>query len=289
MTLPGQWVTLVNGEWVDSISVRDRGLAYGDGLFETLRYQQGRIPLLSYHLERLRLGCARLRIPLNDKVLEDALALLIGRLEQQGETRTLVKLTVTRGSGGRGYMPPWPADTLPTLILQSQPLSNSPTDAAGVALQLCHTRIFPNPLLAGLKHLNRLDYVLAAQELCEDPGLQGLLLDAQGRLLECLHHNLFLVVDGRLKTPRLQDAGVHGVMRRLLMEQLVPRLGLDVVAEDLEIADLAAADEVFICNAVRGVLPVACFGERRWTVPGDVTSQLQMGVDQVFDDPGIAV
>lgn len=284
MTPPGHWVTQVNGKWVDSVSVRDRGLAYGDGLFETMRYQQGRMPLLSYHLDRLRLGCTRLRIPLNETLLEEALKAFICRLEEHGEPSALVKLTVTRGCGGRGYLPPWPADTEPTLILQSQPFSHSDSLAIdGVTLQLCHIRIFPNPLIAGLKHLNRLDYVLAAQELPEDMRIQGLLLDQKGRLLECLHHNIFLVVEGRLKTPRLQDAGVHGVMRRLLIERLAPELGLDVLAEDLVLSDLNGADEVFICNAVRGIWPVIRSTEQHWTLPGSVTSRLRISVHQLLD------
>jgi 4-amino-4-deoxychorismate lyase len=286
MTLSASWITQVNGEWVDSVNVRDRGLAYGDGLFETLRYQQGHIPLLSYHLDRLRLGCARLRIPLNDHLLDDALAAFVRRLKQESAPRAVVKLTVTRGCGGRGYIPPRPADTHSTLILQSQPLASSDVAInAGVTLQLCQMRVFPNPHLAGLKHLNRLEYVLAAQELPEDPAMQGLLLDPHGKLLECLHHNLFMVVDGRLKTPRLQDAGVHGVMRRLLMERLAPQLGLDVFAEDLELTDLNGADEVFICNAVRGIWPVIGCAERQWTLPGAVTERLQICVDQLFEAP----
>lgn len=284
MTPPGHWVTQVNGKWVDSVSVRDRGLAYGDGLFETMYYQQGRLPLLSYHLDRLRLGCTRLDIPLNETLLEDALKTFTGRLEERGEQRALIKLTVTRGCGGRGYMPPLPTDTQPSLILQSQPVSRANSLATdGVTLQLCHTRIFPNPPLAGLKHLNRLDYVLAAQELPEDPNVQGLLLDSTGRLLECLHHNLFLVADGRLKTPRLQDAGVHGVMRRLIMERLAPQLGLDLITEDLTLSDLNAAEEVFICNAVRGIWPVIRSDEQHWILPGRVTGRLQTCVDQLLE------
>lgn len=275
--------TLVNGEWTDSVSVYDRGLAFGDGLFETLRYQQGRMPLLPYHLDRLRLGCTRLRIPLDEEALGGALTALVGQLRQAGEPRALVKLMVTRGPGGRGYTPPPRAEVRPTLILQWRPLAETdPQAVAGVTLQPCHTPIFPNPLLAGLKHLNRLDYVLAAQELPEDASVQGLLLDACGKLLECLHHNLFLLVDGRLKTPRLAEAGVHGVMRRLLLEHLAPQAGLEVLAEDLDVTDLAAAGEVFICNSVRGIWPVRGCLAHSWPVPGDVTAYLQSQVDQLF-------
>src|SRR5688572_20503004 len=140
MTPPGHWITQVNGNWVDSVSVRDRGLAYGDGLFETMRYQQGHLPLWTYHLDRLRLGCTRLRIPLNETLLEHSLKSFISRLEEQGVSSALVKLTVTRGCGGRGYAPPWLADTQPSMIFQSQPISGSGSLAtSGIALQLCHT------------------------------------------------------------------------------------------------------------------------------------------------------
>lgn len=284
MTLTEQRGTLVNGEWVEIIGVSDRGLAYGDGLFETMRYQRGRIALLPYHLERLFLGCTRLRIPLSDKLLEDSLAAVTGRLSNLREASALIKLIVTRGSGGRGYAPPWPDETHPSIILQFRPLPPEDAPPSGVVLQPCRSRIFPNPLLAGIKHLNRLDYVLAAQELPEDHGVQGLLFDPQARLLECLHHNLFLVADGRLRTPRLQDAGVHGVMRRYLLEQLAPAMAIEALAEDLVLEDLLSADEVFICNSVRGIWPVASCGDRRWLSPGDMTLRLRAELERILDE-----
>jgi 4-amino-4-deoxychorismate lyase len=279
-----QQQTWIDGEWLDVIHVRDRGLSYGDGLFETLRYQGGRIPLLRWHMQRLQAGAVRLRIPLDLTKVENGLSAVTGRLEQSGVSLAVLKILVTRGCGGRGYAPPSPADTRPTVILQSHPWPDSGTFAqTGVVLHTCHTFISANPLLAGIKHLNRLDYVLAAQDLPQDPSVQGLLLDSEGKLLECLHHNLFLISGDRLRTPQLRKAGVHGIMRRLLMEQLAPQLGLSCIAEDLDPQDLAAADEVFICNSVRGLWPVRAWDKQTWISPGAMTSQLQLRVEEIFD------
>jgi 4-amino-4-deoxychorismate lyase len=273
--------TMINDVFVDRLEVRDRGLAFGDGLFETLLLSEGRAPLLGFHLDRLEEGCSRLSIPFSRAHIQSSLQRFLTALPQ--DASAVIKLIVTRGLGGQGYKPPAFEATSPSLIWQCSPLQDTSfLVQSGVELHLCRLPIYPNPYLAGLKHLNRLDYVMAAQELLMNPDAQGLLLDNKGNLLEAIHHNLFFIKDGILMTPRLSEAGVRGVLRRLLIHHLAPSCSFPVLEGDFSLDDLLLADEVFLTNAVRGVWPVKACRERRWDVPGTMTAQLQSLVADVF-------
>ncbi len=274
-----QKLTMINDAFVDQLEVSDRGLAFGDGLFETLRLSRGCAPLWHFHLDRLEVGCARLGIAISRAHLDASFQRFVSAIP--AETNAVLKLIVTRGSGGQGYRPLKTCS--PTLIWQCLP----PADTAhlardGVALHRCQVPIYPNPNLAGLKHLNRLDYVLAAKALPEIPDIQGLLLDHRGNLLEAIHHNLFFVKDHVLMTPRMSDAGVKGVMRRLILERIAPACSISVQEDDFPIDALIQADEVFLSNSVRGVWPVKLFEQMSWVVPGLVTSQIQSQIEKIF-------
>lgn len=274
-------LTWVNGTAADTLDAADRGLAFGDGLFETMRLAGHRIPLLDLHLERLGQGLDRLKIAasLND-IRTD-----IGRfLEAAADGHPgdgVLKLLVSRGSGGIGYR--FPAAPAATSVLRLLP--PRVVDAAlvekGVTLRTCQTRLSSQPLLAGLKHLNRLEQVLARAEWDDPSVFEGVMLDQHGSVIECVSSNLFVVSAGRLLTPVLDQCGVAGVMRRLIMEQVAPYLGVPVAESRLTPAIVSAAQEVFICNSVIGVLPVVGLGQRQWS-PGKVTRAVQRRVEEVL-------
>jgi 4-amino-4-deoxychorismate lyase len=256
---------LVNGSETAGIAADDRGLHYGDGLFETMAAAGGRIRHLALHLARLEEGCRRLRIPMPsagllgdecDRVLE-------------GLGTGTVKLIITRGPGPRGYRPP--AEPSVTRIVVSS--AARPRNDAPMVVRLCETRLGLNPLLAGLKHLNRLEQVMACAEW-DDPGIgEGLMLASDGRLVCATAANVFLVEAGRLVTPAIRDCGVAGVMRQVVLAAAADS-GLKAVIEDVHPDRLATADEVFVTNAVAGIRPVAeLVGVRRWTA-GEVTRSL---------------
>ena len=249
--------------------VSDRGLAYGDGLFETIRIAGQQAVLLDYHLDRLMLGCRRLHIPLLRDVLETELAAWPG-MSREG----VVKLMVTRGSGGRGYSPA--SDLEPRRILQHFPLPAYP-DAwfeQGIRVFPCVNRLGHAPLLAGIKHLNRLEQVLARGEWDgSDQFQEGLVCDLNGLPVEGTMSNLFIVQNQQVLTPRLDHCGVAGVMRRWLMEQLRSS-GLDVMETTITLDGFRVADERFFCNSVFGVWPVARFEDSRWS-PGPVSRLAQ--------------
>lgn len=266
---------LVDGSPDVGISVLDRGLAYGDGVFETMRVSQGTIALLDYHLARLRRGLKALRMPVD-------LAETV--LELGSEARRLdagvIKLTLTRGAGRRGYS--IPADAMPTRICQSFPLSGHPPEHAreGIRLFECQTRLAVQPLLAGIKHLNRLEQVLARSEWSDPTYAEGLVRDTQGHVIECTMSNLFILENARWVTPDLSGCGVQGVMRDYLIDQL-ERAGEPVTIRPLDLPAVLASDEVFCCNSLYGVWPVVALAQTRWPV-GPRTRRVQALAEQVI-------
>lgn len=258
----------VNGAPGEQLSVRDRGLAYGDGLFETIAVRGGRIPLLARHLVRLADGCRRLSIPLDLTLMEAELQAFAAQL---GEG--VAKLIITRGEGQRGYAPPQPCQ--PLRILQAAPLPQYPDAHAeqGVRLFPCETRLAEQPALAGLKHLNRLEQVLARAEWQDAECAEGLMRDSSGRVIEGVYSNLFLVVAGGLVTADLSRCGVAGVMRAEILQQ-AQLLGLSIELRDISFDELLGADEVFLCNSLYGIWPVRALQERHWSV-GPLTRKLQ--------------
>lgn len=258
----------LDGQPADALGLKSRGLAYGDGLFETFAVRGGHAVLLDRHLTRLALGCQCLAIAVDMALLRDEVVRYAAALGQG-----VLKLIVTRGDSARGYAPDPHAAA--RRILQGGPSAAYPdaNRVQGVELYPCSTRLAEQPLLAGIKHLNRLEQVLARAEWSDTAFAEGLMLDMSGRLVEGVYSNLFLVIDGVVHTPDLQRCGVAGVMRAELLERAFA-LGLPAVVGDLWPADLARADEVLVCNSVYGVWPVRAFTSLRWPA-GPLTRKLQ--------------
>ena len=252
-TLP---VIAVNGVLGAQVSPLDRGFAYGDGVFETCKMLYGKIPLWHLHKERLLKSCEKLFIPVSIDLVEAQFTNLIASLAAIDTENAVVKFTVTRGQGGRGYRAPDSGS--PTIVIGVFPAANYPQSyfSEGVSIRLCNQRLSCNPSLAGLKHLNRLEQVLARAEWQDDAVAEGILLDTQGNLIEAVFSNIFLIKNGELFTPDLSEAGVAGVMRRFIIETLAPQASLKVHVKRLAITDLLSADAVFLCNSLYGIWPV---------------------------------
>ncbi len=246
---------LINGQPGTQVSAFDRGLQYGDGLFETLRWEQGRLRWFERHLARLALGCERLGISLPDPALLRAEAAALA----QGLPRALLKIIVTRGMASvRGYRPG--GDERPTRIVAAYDWPSPP--AAEFRVGLSPVRLGANPLLAGLKHLNRLEQVLA-QRAAAAAGLHEVLMcSADGAVVCGSMSNLFVWQGDELLTPAPGDCAVAGVMRSLLIET-APRLGLQVRLRTLRPAELAAARAIILTNVRLGLQPVHWYEGRR--------------------------
>jgi 4-amino-4-deoxychorismate lyase len=272
-------ITLVNGEPVDVVSVFDRGLSYGDGVFETIFCSNGEATLWSLHIERLYFGLARLNILVEpsiigvhkDKLLAQVLA---GGLETQG----LLKIIVTRGVGGRGYAP---SGSAPTVILSwfAKPVFSRHSAEYGVNASLCAIRLSRNTQLAGIKHLNRLEQVLAAQELQASNVDEGLLLDTENNLIEAVSKNIFLIKKDTLYTPRLTHCGVKGVMREYIMNTIAPTLNVSLIEQDIPVGQLAEFDQAFVCNSVQGLWPLKSIGDNKLVI-GSISKSIQREVDK---------
>lgn len=261
---------LVNGKPGAALPIGDRGLQYGDGLFETIEVSSQRPVFFERHLKRLENGCQRLGIPYPgvDLLTEEAAALC-----RQAAPQAVLKIIVTAGSGGRGYRRPDAPQA--TRILSLHPHPEYPANLAdeGIVARFCATRLGLNPALAGIKHLNRLEQVLARAEW-RDPAIQeGLMLDTEGRVIEGTMSNLFYVSSQTLRTPALHQTGIAGVMRGLLID-LAKKHGLAVDEFDVTPERLLAADECFVCNSIIGIWPLKQI-DRTTFQPGPITRKLQ--------------
>ncbi len=256
---------LVNGRSADSVDARDRGLAYGDGVFRTLRTQDGRPLWWRDHYVKLAADCAALMLPCPD---DDVLHTEICRVATAGTG--VVKIVLTRGAGARGYAPPsvQPA----TRVVFSAPLPAHAQIGApdAIVARWCTLRLARQPRLAGIKHLNRLENVLARAEWTDPTIFEGLLCDDLDTVIGGVMSNLLIARDGELHTPDLNECGVAGVARARLL-QAAPRLGIRVHIGRLLPADILAADEVMICNSIIGVRRVATLDGTTWLPAGWAT------------------
>jgi 4-amino-4-deoxychorismate lyase len=251
---------LINGRPGNGISANDRGLAYGDGLFETIAIRDGRPRLIGRHLRRLTSGCERLSIPAPPgSVLVEEIASL-----SRGVARGTVKIVITRGEGPRGY---GIVDGLaPTRLVGFQPQAD-PSARPAAEVVSCRTPSTINGALAGLKTLNRLDSVLARAELRASGADEGLMWDDRGQVSGGSMSNLFVVHQGRLLTPVLDRGGVRGVMRDEVLD-VAAGLGLDVVECAVGREVLAEAGEAFLTNALVTIWPVRSLDGREFARGG---------------------
>jgi len=239
----------------------DRGLEFGDGLFETMTVVERRVRLFDRHWARLARGAERLGlVPPPRQAIERSLLNAIERTDAV----SVVKLVVTRGRGGRGYGADPGAPV--SVFVHAGPARRPPwvLDAPGLRLGLLTVRLAQQPLLAGIKHLNRLEQVLGRREV-DVRGLDdGIMLDTSGRVVCTTHANVYAVIDGVIVTPELTRAGVEGVMRAALLESWAA-MGQRVEIRDVYPTDLAQASQLFVSNAVMGVVAVDTFEGRAYS------------------------
>ena len=239
---------LINGLPGTQVCALDRGLQYGDGLFETMRWEQGKLRWFERHMARLKRGCQRLGIlpPYAERLRAEAISLA------QELPRALVKIIVTRGTATvRGYRPA--GDEVPLRIVS---VHEWPAASPGeFRVGLSPVRINGNPALAGIKHLNRLEQVLA-QRAAAEVGMHEVLMCGERGTVACgSMSNLFIWQRDELLTPPAAECAVAGVMRALLLE-MAPRLRLNVREQSLSPAELATAPGLLLTNVRFGLQPV---------------------------------
>lgn len=239
---------LVNGVQHDRVDAADRGLAYGDGVFRTLLVRDGKPVAWHRHCAKLARDCLALKLPQPEA---DLLAAEVAAVGQKTGDHA-VKIIITRGTGPRGYAPPVMVE--PSRIVIGGSLPRYPDDFAssGVRLRTCALRLAAQPALAGIKHLNRLENVMARAEWNEPDVAEGLLLDAAGNVISGTMTNVFIYESGRLATPDLSQCGVAGVTRERVMEA-ARRNAVDCMQTQISMERLRAADAVILMNSLIGV------------------------------------
>lgn len=250
---------LVDGLVAEGLSPLDRGLAYGDGVFRTMRAESGRVRLWPAHYRKLEHDCARLAIAC------PAASVLGADIERilRAEPDCSMKIIVTRGRGGRGFA--LPARVKPTRVVASFPLPLPPagSDEHGVRVRWCDIRLAEQPALAGVKHLNRLENVLARSEWADPAIAEGILRDGRGQVIEGTMSNVFLLARDRLATPALDRCGVAGVQRERLIA-LAQRVCRGCEIGPITPERLLAADQVYLVNSVIGIWWVRALEARTW-------------------------
>lgn len=240
--------SLINGQPSEVIDIQDRGLQYGDGLFETIRLHQGQPQFWNAHMHRLQRGCdvLKLAFPGGAALQTDVETLCRGSLNGT------LKVIVTRGVGQRGYRA---MNTQPNRIVSFYPWQPSSSAATNPKLlTICEQRLGINPVLAGIKHLNRLEQVLARAEW-DDEFDEGVMLDVNGNVIEGTMSNLFLISRGKLITPELTRCGVAGIMREQILIEAA-KLKIPTQIRNVPTAELMQAEEIFVCNSLIGIWPV---------------------------------
>ncbi len=261
--------SLINGNASDTISLYDRGLQYGDGLFETIAIEDESLLCWDEHLQRLQSGCNRLNIPIpNQETLTKESQCLIRSVE-----RGIIKIMITRGQGGRGYALPVNVESTRIISLYSWPEYSFESPDDGIKVRICNYRYAHNSVLAGIKHLNRLEQVLARSEWTDSSIAEGVVLDHEENVIEGTMSNVFYIKGKTLYTPELSACGVDGIIRRKVIT-LATELHLEICINKFSLKSLMDADEIFMCNSVIGVWPIKMLGKKSFEV-GDKTIQIK--------------
>ena len=252
---------LINGVKAESISADDRGLAYGDGLFETLAVRAGQCRFMELHLSRLAASCVRLGIPFtaNDNLRAEMAEFV------SGDAYGTLKLILTRGQGPRGYAPPVPVQ--PTRLLGFSASLPQTFPEAGVRIRYCRTLIGRNPLLAGMKTLNRLEQVMARAEWANDAGCneEGLMLNDRDEVVCGTMTNLFVIRGDTVLTPPLDESGVAGIMRSQVIK-VAGEMHIKLREASVSKTDVLTADGVFLSNSLIGLWPVSELDGQRYAI-----------------------
>ena len=253
----------VNGQAAAGISVHDRGLTYGQTLFETVAIQAGQPLLMKQHFQRLSQGCQRLSIPLNLAVLKREIkSACATAFKKTSADRAVMRLTVSMGEGGRGYQNPDQPKPLRILSFSNYPDIPKSNWESGIVLGKARIRLAHQPDLAGLKHGNRLEQIIARSQW-DEAWQEAILLDQNDYVIEATQANIFTLKNNILKTPDLKKCGVAGVMRDYILRNAA-RLGVIPQTDDLTVSDLELADAVFVCNSLIGAWPVKQFYRREY-------------------------
>ncbi|MDH5517754.1 MAG: aminodeoxychorismate lyase [Gammaproteobacteria bacterium] len=265
---------LVNGIATELLSVYDRAVNYGDGVFETIAVSGRQLHYWQAHFQRLTQGCQRLSIT---APAETALLADIAKLSFP-DAPSVLKIVLTRGQGRRGYATTGDEQPAVILSLSNWPEFVSSYQQQGIHLRLCQHRLIINPVLAGIKHLNRLDQVMARNEWHNEQIQEGLMLDQHGYLLEGISTNLFVMMDNQWFTAAASECAVAGIMRNAIIS-ISARIGIPIEERKIHQSELSSVQQMMVCNSIWGLVPVISCDQYRFQT-GDICSRLQSEIEK---------
>ncbi len=255
--------SLINGIASDYLNINDRSIHYGDGLFETILCDNNKLYYWQQHFQRLQASAQQLKITCpQQQVLLDDIAKLLDSNESKSKSACAIKIIISRGAGERGYKFSKNTTTNRFVLLSDLEPDHSSLlshQLLSGELFICKQQVSINENLAGLKHLNRLENVMARSEW-DASYIDGLMLNANRHVIEGTMSNLFAVREGQLFTPGLKLSGVNGIMREMIID-LASKSNIKTSITDLTIDDLNAMDELFISNSLIGMKAVTKLGD----------------------------
>lgn len=261
---------IINGVATEYVSAKDRGLHYGDGIFETIACVDQRLQFWQQHMARMSLAAEKLGLifPGEQNFLDDIQQLLSA---ENTAANCVIKLMLTRGNSDRGYRVTDASRVCRIAMLTDWPVHIEDIRQQGARVRLCQTQVAMQPQLADIKHLSRIENVMARKEW-QDEFDEGLMPDFHNHIIEGTMSNLFAVRDGVLYTPSLESCGINGIIRQQMIS-IVSALGLELQETHMNQADLLAMDELMLTNSLIGIWPVREFAGKTYS-PANMTQQL---------------
>jgi len=243
---------LVNGIQQNHNDIESRGLAYGDGLFTTAKISDGNIQYLSAHIERLLSGCVKLGIipPSKNELIAQLTAVATSY------TLAVLKVIITAAKGGRGYARAIGGGHELIIMVHDYPTHYEKMAISGIHLGLSQQQLGINPMLAGLKHLNRLEQVLLNEELSTREEDDLLVANINNEIIEATSANVFILLNDQWHTPDVSHSGVNGLMRQAILQHFP-----DTLIQSLTLSNIINAQAMFVCNCIMGVMPVRAFND----------------------------
>ena len=265
-------ISLINGQFTDKISVLDRGLSYGDGFFETMNWKYflttkvSKVEFWKRHLLRLKKGCESTLINFPSiSLIESYRDKILKKSKKQGMSSGVLKIIITRGSGGRGYK--FERNMIPNIILLVFPSLqyNEKNYKNGVNLKFCSSNLSINKNIAGFKHLNRLDSVVARSEWTNQNIFEGIITDIDGSVIEGTMTNIFCIKKSKLYTPNISEVGIKGIMRDVILEKFCGYFK-QTIEKKITVKFLLESDSVFITNSIIKIVPVKKLEKKKYKI-----------------------
>ncbi len=274
-------MVMIDRNFVSKSSQLDYINMFGHGVFETMRIFKCDAPLLSYHVERLHKHSKKIHIQTDIQDLRERVTYFLSNIRPQNSQGGVLRLTVASGGSAGGYRINRASKPNCIISYRSLPTERKSRLSKGMKMRVCDYRLPSNPFLSGIKHLNRLDQILARSEWDEQFD-DGIMLDQYDSVVETTFGNIFFRSANGWVTPLIDECGIEGVMRSLIVKKIMPMMAESIEVRKVELHEIKDCSEWFVCNAVRGILPVSFLSPNiSWSI-GENTKKLRRALSRLY-------